>query len=107
MVPDLAKQQYALGLCGVEQPLEQDQDLARLHVDFGGDGELIKAMSRKSRVDLGRSDGIAAPAQRILQRVELGLRFEAGIDPDHVDAPQRRLHRLLAIGLKQFMPHMR
>ncbi|WP_245329390.1 hypothetical protein [Bradyrhizobium canariense] len=52
LIPDLAQEQYALGLCGVERPLEQDQDLARLNVDFGGDGMLVEAIGRKPRVDL-------------------------------------------------------
>ncbi|WP_164937183.1 hypothetical protein [Bradyrhizobium vignae] len=86
-MPDLAQQQCAFGLRGVEQAFEQDQDLARLDVDFSGDGILIKALGGKPRFDLGRSDGINAPAQGILLRVVFGLVFEVGIDPDHVDAP--------------------
>jgi hypothetical protein len=34
LIPDLAEEQYAFGLGGIEQPLEHHEDLARLHVDF-------------------------------------------------------------------------
>jgi hypothetical protein len=96
LVSNLAEEQRAFCLCCIQQALVQDEQLARLRVDLHVDGVLIEAIGCKA-VDFGRPHRINPHG--VLQRV-LGLVFELGRDSNHVDAPQRRLNRLLAIGLK-------
>lgn len=91
-------------MCGVEQAVEQDQGLARLHKDLGGDGVLIEAIDCKPGLDFTRGRWIDPPAQRVLQRIGLSLLFEVRVNPDHVDAPERRFNRLLATGFEQLVP---
>lgn len=79
LIPDLAEQQHALGLCGIEQTFEQHEHLARLHVDFGADGKLIEPIGGKALVDFGCGNGIDPPAQGILQCVKSMRRNAASI----------------------------
>jgi hypothetical protein len=56
--PDFPEQQDALGLCRIEQALEQDEQLACLGVDFDVDGVMIEAVGRQPGFDFAGDDGI-------------------------------------------------
>jgi hypothetical protein len=56
-------------LRGVEQALEQDQNLPGLHVHLRVDGVCVETIASQARVDFTRSEWITAPAMRVLQRI--------------------------------------
>lgn len=85
MPPDLPDEQQSSRLRGIEQALEQDEDLERPDVDVRVDGMLIETVRRQTRLDFGRGNRIEPPTQRILTCVVLGLVLELRRNPGHVD----------------------